>query len=61
MTAPLPTLAEIDDLLKRSLAAEDLALSDMVDLWESVREIRHKRDAMLECRTQVAALRAGAA
>jgi hypothetical protein len=59
VTAPLPTLAEIDHLLTRSVAAENLALADIAERWADVEAIREKRDAMLECRTQVAALRAG--
>ena len=56
VTAPLPTLAEIDHLLMRSVVAETRALAEIADLWAHIEDVREKRDAMLDCRTQVAAL-----
>ena len=58
---PLPTLAEIDHLLSRSVMAEDLTLAEIADLWEHVEEVREKRDALLVLRFRVAGLRSAPA
>ena len=56
MTEPLPTLAQIDETLIRSIVAEDMARAEIVELETDILELRQQRDALLEQRTALAAL-----
>lgn len=60
MTEPLPTLAQIDETLIRSIVAEDMARAEIVALTEDIAELREQRDALLEQRTLLAMLDARA-
>ena len=60
MTEPLPTLAQIDETLIRSIVAEDMARAEIESLTEDIAELREQRDALLEQRTLLAMLDARA-